>query len=193
MDDIMRHVANLLVAVSILSTGMYCASANQAATDPDTGSAADVKPTKFASEPRKADGASVTLSAPVSGHPTSAPDSNTAVRLSVHGVAVHGGDDVIGFKVFLNKKDATRDTPLSDPHYVGSFALGELSKVHVENVNLDATRAFNFLHTNDRKSAARFTATLVPIFESQSTANSKTKVLASKAELQILPINKDSK
>jgi len=47
-----------------------------------------------------------------------------AVRLQIQGVQ-NPGDNVIGFRVFLNKPDADWLTPLADPHYVTSVAFGQ--------------------------------------------------------------------
>jgi hypothetical protein len=162
-----RLAANALIALAISA----CWSSN--ATPPSVSSAADVA-------------SPVTISAKVSGDFVEG-GKISSVRLAVRGVAVRGNDNVVGFKVFLNKQDATPETPRTDPHYVGAFALGELSKAQTQSVNLDATRVFRLLAEHLGISPRTgYTATLVPIIDSTQPA-SKAQITAKEAELRILP------
>lgn len=50
------------------------------------------------------------------------PDPPNRLLLTVGGVELPAGSDVY-VRVFVNKPDATPDTPITDPHYAGSFAF----------------------------------------------------------------------
>jgi Protein of unknown function (DUF_B2219) len=52
----------------------------------------------------------------------SAQQNAPTLRLTIDGVEVPPHQD-LGIRVFLNKPDADRETPIKDPHYVGSFTL----------------------------------------------------------------------
>jgi hypothetical protein len=93
----------------------------------------------------------------------------------------------------LNKKDANPETPKTDPHYVGAFALGELANSHSENVSLDATKVFQHIAQKIHGHAnAEYTATLVPMFNSDQPS-SAAKITAKEAELHVVSATPNSK
>lgn len=46
------------------------------------------------------------------------------VRLVVRGVRPQGARALKGVRIFIDRPDADRKTPVDDPHYAGSFVLG---------------------------------------------------------------------
>jgi hypothetical protein len=95
--------------------------------------------------------AAVPNSAVVAGlNEAAAGESHRSVRLRLEGVKTPK-DHNVSIRVFINCRNPSQDTPISDPSYVGSFTFfhgphGKDGKMHDATIYLDATSAFRNLY-----------------------------------------------
>ena len=110
-------------------------------------------------------GARAKLVAIVAGRPVT--ESGGHLTLEVRCGRLEGGK-APGIRVFLNKLDATRSTPVEDPHYVGSFTFFPNSAArdseHGQAFLLDAAKVIGRLASlKELKVESPLIATLVAI------------------------------
>lgn len=92
---------------------------------------------------------------------------DTAVELSLEDVQIEKLPTGI-IRVFVDKPDANRDTPTSDPHYAGYFAFFGTTAGHHHDAAgakgevLDITRTVRRLHGDGNLRSTTFNVTLVP-------------------------------
>ena len=69
------------------------------------------------------------------------PAAKVSIRLTLHGVVPPERRDLTeGIRVFLNKDDATRTTPIDDPHYVSSIVFAATNERDPQGFHMDLTR-----------------------------------------------------
>jgi hypothetical protein len=86
------------------------------------------------------------------------------VRLSVDGVVPPANEALVGFRVFVNKPDATAQTKASDPHYAGGLAFSPTASSEPQSFVLNIAPALSKLQSQAKLDLSKaLEVTLVPI------------------------------
>jgi len=104
-------------------------------------------------------------------------DSPKTVKLSVSGVVPpDAGSKVSGFKVYIDKPNATAESSENDPHFVGAVSFQATTDASPQSFALDLKDALMALKHGKLGGDHNLTLTFVPLIEGQA-ANANTNAV----------------
>lgn len=120
-------------------------------------------------------------------------EPKVVIRLAVEGmIPPENRKQVGGIRVFLNKDNATANTPIDDPHFVTAIDFAPVDARKPMSFNLDLTRALKSLASSNKldvKKPLRITFVAVPA-ESEDKLPAELSIPVGSVEIEAVDLGK---